>query len=108
MAPPTLWSNSSFSPGDINTIRDSSKRGQKVIQLVNWSLSVANIILIAEYILKTETFLVLLQAKGGKNNVTTHDINQHFTIPWTIGSGYSIALLLALHPSKVELMLSHS
>eukprot|EP00548_Thalassiothrix_antarctica_P010310 CAMPEP_0194161358 /NCGR_PEP_ID=MMETSP0152-20130528/78897_1 /TAXON_ID=1049557 /ORGANISM="Thalassiothrix antarctica, Strain L6-D1" /LENGTH=366 /DNA_ID=CAMNT_0038871137 /DNA_START=526 /DNA_END=1626 /DNA_ORIENTATION=+ len=108
MAPHAPRPNSLFSFGDINTIRDSSERGQKFLQPVNWSLSVANFILIAEYILKTETWLVLSRAKGGENNVTTHDINQHFTIPWTSGSGCSIALLLALHPGEVELMLSHS
>ena len=93
---------------DINTICDLSKGGQKLLQQVNWSLSIANFILTAEYILKTETWLVLSQAKGGENKMTTHNINQHFKIPWTSGSGCSIALLLALHPGEGKLMLSYS
>jgi len=44
-----------------------------------------------------------------RGRVTMYDVNKHFVVPWTEGTGSSIALLMNPElPHKAELMISHT
>lgn len=109
IAPHAARPNGLFPSSDINIINNLSECGQKFVHPAKWTLSIANFILTAEAIMQTETWSELSKAKGSDNNVTIHDVNQHFSIPWTRGSdSSSIALNFEPRPRNVELILSHS
>ena len=60
--------------------------------------------------MQTETWKALVAAKG-EYGISMHDINAHFIVPWSRGTGCSIALLLNSAKGcsmPVELMLSHA
>jgi len=87
---------------------ERNTQGQKFVSPDKWTISVQNFIRLAENIMVTETWRAISAAKGGDTYVTAHDINTHFTIPWTRGTGCSLALLLDSDPGRVQVMLSHS
>jgi len=81
--------------------------GQADVGPLKWSVSLVNAIQFIQLCMSTETWRVLAAIKG-EDNITMHDINTHFVIPWTRGTGCSIALLFDQDPGEVELMFSHS
>ena len=56
----------------------------------------------------TETWKALVVARGSEYKVSMYDVRDHFVVPWTRGTGCSIAQLLNPMQEPVELMLSHS
>jgi len=39
--------------------------------------------------------------------INMYDLSQHFVVPWTRGTGCSVALLMDANPKPAELVLSH-
>ena len=61
--------------------------------------------------MQTETWKALVAAKGDEYSISMYDISVHFIVPWSKGTGCSIALLLNSAKGcsmPVELMLSHA
>ena len=86
-----------------------------------WSLTIAQWLRFVRACFATPTWSALAKAKGGEEWISMYDVNTHFVIPWTRGSGCSIALLFHNSaadagggdssgggPPPVELMLSHA
>merc|ERR1712166_552119 len=87
-----------------------SGKGQANVDQLNWSITIEQWIMFIHACMQTETWKALVAAKG-EYGISMHDINAHFIVPWSRGTGCSIALLLnsakgCLMP--VELMLSHA
>lgn len=83
--------------------------GQRNVDPLNWSLSVAQWIFFLRACVATDTWKALKATKGGEYKINMYDINEHFVKPWTKGTGCSIALLMNKAVQKpVEGMLSHA
>jgi len=75
---------------------------------VLWSLSIEQWIFLIHVCIETDTWKALVEVKG-EYNITMYDIKNHFVVPWTRGTGCSIALLMnSAKQHAVELMLSHA
>jgi len=104
---------------------------------VCWALSVEQWVLFVEACRATETWTALAKTKwekalemnpqkGGKEELASHpgytaviadmgetvitmyDVKDHFVVPWTQGTGNSVALLMNRKPQKAKLMVSHA
>jgi len=86
----------------------ASGPGQANVEPLRWSLSVKQWIGFVRACMKTETWKALAHMKG-EYKINMYDVNQHFVIPWTKGTGSSLALLMNCdEQSVVQLMLSHA
>merc|ERR1712166_322959 len=87
-----------------------SGKGQANVDQLNWSITIEQWIMFIHACMQTETWKALVAAKG-EYGISMHDINAHFIVPWSRGTGCSIALLLNSAKGcsmPVELMLSHA
>ena len=82
--------------------------GQRNVVPLCWSLSVEQWVTFIHTCKQTDTWKALVAVKG-EYNISMRDINEHFVVPWSRGTGCSIALLMnAAQQSEAECMLSHS
>lgn len=73
-----------------------------------WALSIGQWVRVMEYIVRTDTWRALAEAKGAAR-VTMDDVTSHFVVPWTRGTGCSLALLMnADEPREIDVMLTQS
>jgi len=104
MAPPAPL----IPPWLFASITAQGKKYQTDLPPEEWIITIHNFIRFLESCLGTQTWLALATAKCGEQNITMHDVNAHFVVPWTRGTGRSIALLSDSNPGKADLMISHS
>ncbi|CAE8609698.1 unnamed protein product [Polarella glacialis] len=88
-------------------------RGQANVPPLRWSLSIEQFIFFIGECAATDTWQALVAHKGGEGNITMYDLKDHFIVPWTAGTGSSIALLMNSgyeegYGDPVELMISHA
>lgn len=73
-----------------------------------WGLTVEQWIFFLWACFRTKTWDALVEAKG-EYAITMYDVKDHFVVPWSRGTGCSVALLLNhQRPKHVDLMLSHA
>lgn len=77
------------------------------VPALHWSMAVEQWVKLIGYCVSTDTWGALAKAKG-EYNISMYDVKTHFVVPWTTGTGCSIALLLNSDPAPVELMVSHA
>jgi len=85
--------------------------GQKNIDPLFWTLTIEQWIWFVQACVNTETWKALATARGDEYKVSMYDVKDHFVVPWTKGTGNSIALLMNPNVEKPEptaLMLSHA
>ena len=97
-------------------------KGQSNVKANCWSLTIEQWVYFVKECAATSTWDALVKAKG-EYNINMYDVNDHFVIPWTKGTGSSLALLMReaniLNCSgqtskndedqlEVELMISHA
>eukprot|EP01035_Chromulina_nebulosa_P028434 gene28434-37533_t len=84
--------------------------GQKNVESIKWSLSILQWIIFIRSCVETETWVALVKSKGGDEySVNMYDICKYFVIPWTEGTGCSIAVLMnGENPKPADLMISHA
>jgi hypothetical protein len=71
-----------------------------------WALRLDQLIGFIRACKETEAWTIILSRQG---RVSIADVNKHFVIPWTKGTGSSVALLVnGSAPLKSELMISHT
>jgi len=87
---------------------DIAAKHQSELPPEYWTISIFNLIRFFEECAGTQTWLSLALARDGEENITMHDINTHFVVPWSLGTGSSIGLLSDPIPSAADLMISHS
>ena len=88
-----------------------SGKGQSNVDPENWSITIEQWIMFIHACMQTETWKALVAAKGDEYSISMYDISVHFIVPWSRGTGCSIALLLNSAKGcsmPVELMLSHA
>jgi hypothetical protein len=86
--------------------------GQRATQPIHWSVSLGEIADFLDACIQTSAWRVLAAAKG-EAAITMYDIAEHFILPWTRGTGCSIALLLASAlpsdvPPAADAVLAHA
>ena len=88
----------------------STGPGQKNVESIKWSLSILQWIIFIRACVETETWVALVKSKGGDEySVNMYDICKYFVIPWTEGTGCSIAVLMnGENPKPADLMISHA
>ena len=77
------------------------------IDPLKWSLSVENWIAFVHACMNTDTWDELAKARGDEGKINMYDVKDHFIVPYTKGTGCSVALLMDPDPAPVQLMLSH-
>jgi len=91
----------------------STGKGQANVDPLHWSLTVEQWLTFVADCAQTPTWKALASVKG-EYSITMYDMKDHFVVPFTRGTGCSIALLMTeakqqhAEPSQVELMLSHA
>ena len=78
--------------------------------LESCSLSILQWIIFIRSCVETDTWVALVKSKGGDEySVNMYDICKYFVIPWTEGTGCSIAVLMnGESPKPADLMISHA
>lgn len=88
-------------------------KGNRDQPVENWAMSLRQLNRIVDEFDATRCFWELKARndprKEGRRYVNLYDINKHFVIPWTKGTGNSIALLMnSESPLPAQLMISHA
>jgi len=82
--------------------------GQARVDPLCWGLSVEQWIFFVRSCTLTDTWKALVESKN-EYTVTMYDMRDHFVVPWTVGTGCSVSLLMnSACPQKIDLMLSHA
>lgn len=67
--------------------------GQRMFECELWTVSIHQLMAFLTHCVRTTTWDAIAEVKG-ERNITMHDIRDHFILPWTQGTGCSIAMLL--------------
>jgi len=81
--------------------------GQSTVEPGNWSISLENWTRFMRACMDTDTWACLVAAKQ-ERNINMYDMKDHFIVPWTCGTGCSVADLVKENQGSVELMISHA
>jgi len=81
--------------------------GQSNVLPSQWSLSLGQWVFFVRACVMTAAWSALA-AKKGEYNINMYDVKDQFVVPWTRGTGNSIALLMNKVHRVVELMISHA
>uniref|UniRef100_A0A7S2K3Q7 Uncharacterized protein n=1 Tax=Zooxanthella nutricula TaxID=1333877 RepID=A0A7S2K3Q7_9DINO len=75
-----------------------------------WTIKISDWLRVVDEFRATDTWGHLASGKSerGELGINMYDVNKHFVIPWTRGTGSSLALLMDPEPREAELMLSHA
>eukprot|EP01038_Epipyxis_sp_PR26KG_P015854 gene15854-21483_t len=85
----------------------ASGPGQKNVDPRKWSMTICQWIFFVRQCVHTATWRRLASTKN-EYEINMYDLVEHFVIPWTKGTGSSVALLMNAIPAEAELMISHA
>jgi len=82
--------------------------GLASIEPVRWTMTIEQWLFFVDTCRATDTWKMLAGQKEDEGAINMYDLKDYFVVPWTRGTGCSVALLMNPRPRPVELMLSHA